>query len=96
LLFIRHESGVWTTLPRQRALIEKANKRLSKKSAKADELCVVTTALKEEAAQAWDAAAKAREDTTKAQEEAAKAREDLAPLLARVKELEEDIALVSG
>jgi BMFP domain-containing protein YqiC len=32
----------------------------------------------------------------KAQEEAAKAREDLAPLLARVKELEEDVALVSG
>jgi BMFP domain-containing protein YqiC len=31
----------------------------------------------------------------KAQEEAAKAREDLAPLLARVKELEEDVALVS-
>jgi uncharacterized protein (DUF3084 family) len=37
-----------------------------------------------------------REDTTKAREEAAKAREDLAPLLARVKELEEDVALVSG
>jgi BMFP domain-containing protein YqiC len=33
---------------------------------------------------------------TKAQEEVAKAREDLAPLLARVKELEEDVALVSG
>jgi chromosome segregation ATPase len=33
---------------------------------------------------------------TKAQEEAAKARGDLAPLLARVKELEEDIALISG
>jgi uncharacterized HAD superfamily protein len=87
---------VWATLPRQRALVEKANKWLSKKSAKADELRVVTTTLKEEAAQAWDAAAKAREDTTKAQEEAAKAREDLAPLLARVKELEEDVALVSG
>jgi hypothetical protein len=95
-LFIRHESGVWATLPRQWALVEKANKRLSKKSAKADELRVVTTALKEEAVQAWDAAAKVREDTTKAQEEAAKAREDLAPLLARVKELEEDVALVSG
>jgi chromosome segregation ATPase len=36
-----------------------------------------------------------REDTTKAQEEAAKAREDLVPLLARVKELEEDVFLVS-
>jgi hypothetical protein len=36
------------------------------------------------------------EDTARAQEEAAKAHEDLAPLLARVKELEEDIALVSG
>jgi HD superfamily phosphodiesterase len=32
----------------------------------------------------------------KAREKAAKAREDLAPLLARVKELEEDVALVSG
>jgi chromosome segregation ATPase len=32
----------------------------------------------------------------KAREEAAKAREDLAPILARVKELEEDVALVSS
>jgi hypothetical protein len=32
----------------------------------------------------------------RAWEEAAKAREDLAPLLARVKELEEDVALVGG
>jgi hypothetical protein len=32
----------------------------------------------------------------RAQEEAAKAHEDLAPLLACVKELEEDVALVSG
>jgi head-tail adaptor len=40
--------------------------------------------------------AKAREDTTKAQEEAAKAHEDHASLLARVKELEEDVALASG
>jgi chromosome segregation ATPase len=32
----------------------------------------------------------------RAQEEAAKAHEDLAPLLARVKELEEDVALVDG
>jgi HD superfamily phosphodiesterase len=32
----------------------------------------------------------------RAREEAAKDREDLAPLLARVKELEEDVALVSG
>jgi BMFP domain-containing protein YqiC len=37
-----------------------------------------------------------REDVTKAREEAAKAREDLVPLSARVKELEEDVALVSG
>jgi hypothetical protein len=65
-LFVRHESGVWAALPRQRALVEEANKRLSKKSAAADELRVVTTALKEEAEQARDAAAKAREDTTKA------------------------------
>jgi chromosome segregation ATPase len=33
---------------------------------------------------------------TKAQGEASKAREDLASLFARVKELEEDVALVSG
>jgi hypothetical protein len=46
-------------------------------------------ALKEEAAQAWDTVAKALEDV-------AKAREDLAPLLAHVKELKEDVALVSG
>jgi hypothetical protein len=32
----------------------------------------------------------------RAREEAAKAREDLAPLLAHVKELEEDVALVGG
>jgi hypothetical protein len=32
------------------ALVEEANKRLSKKSAEADELRVVTTVLKEEAA----------------------------------------------
>jgi chromosome segregation ATPase len=38
----------------------------------------------------------AREDAAKAWEEATKAHEDLAPLLARVKELKEDIALVGG
>jgi hypothetical protein len=32
----------------------------------------------------------------RAREEAAKAHEDLAPLLAHVKELEEDVALVGG
>jgi BMFP domain-containing protein YqiC len=32
----------------------------------------------------------------RARGEAAKAREDLAPLLARVKELEEDVTLVGG
>jgi hypothetical protein len=36
----------------QRALVEEANQRLSKKSAEADELRVITTALKEEVAQA--------------------------------------------
>jgi chromosome segregation ATPase len=46
--------------------------------------------------QAREAKAKAREDAAKAREEAAKAREDLAPLLARVKELEEDVASVSN
>jgi type II secretory pathway component PulM len=81
-LFICHESGVWSLFIRQWALVEEANKRLSKKSAEVDELRVVHAALKEEAAQAQDATAKAREDTTKAREEAAKAREDLAPLLA--------------
>jgi chromosome segregation ATPase len=96
LLFIRHENVVWAALLRQRALVEEANQWLSKKSAEADELHVVTIALKEEAAQAWDAMAKALENTAKAREEAAKACEDLAPLLARMKELEEDVALVSG
>jgi uncharacterized coiled-coil protein SlyX len=81
-LFIRHESGVWAVLAHQQALVEEANKRLSKKSAEVDELRVVHAAFREEAAQA--------------REEAAKAREDLAPLLARMKELEEDVALVSG
>jgi predicted nucleic acid-binding Zn-ribbon protein len=37
----------------------------------------------------------AREDVTKAREETAKAREDLVPLSARVKELKEDVSLVS-
>jgi septal ring factor EnvC (AmiA/AmiB activator) len=73
-----------------------ANQRLSKKSTEADELRVITTSLKEEAEQARDTMAKALEDTAKAREEAVKAREDLAPLLACMKELEEDIALVSG
>jgi uncharacterized protein (DUF3084 family) len=53
-------------------------------------------AVREEAVQAREAEAKAREGATRAREEAAKARKDLAPLLARVKELEEDIALVGG
>jgi uncharacterized protein (DUF3084 family) len=95
-LFIRHESGVWATLPHQRALVEEANKRLSKKSTEADELRVVHATLREEAAQARETTAKAREDATKAQEEVAKTHEDHAPLLARVKELEEDVTLVSG
>jgi chromosome segregation ATPase len=95
-LFIHHESGVWAALPRQRALIDDVNKRLFEKSTEADELHVVHATLKEEAVQARDTAAKAQEDATKAREEAAKAREDLAPLLARVKELEEDVAHVSG
>jgi hypothetical protein len=57
---------VWVVLPHQRALVEEANKRLSKKSAEADELHVVTTTLKEEAAHACNAMAKAHEDATKA------------------------------
>jgi chromosome segregation ATPase len=94
-LFIHHESGVWAVLTRQRALVEEANKLLSKKSVEADELRVVHAAVREEAARAWEVAAKAREDMTKAQEEAAKAHEDHAPLLACVKELEKDVTLVS-
>jgi uncharacterized protein (DUF3084 family) len=95
-LFIRHESSMWAALTHQRALVEEANKRLSKKSTEADELHVVYAAVREEEAQAWEAMAKAREDTTKAQEEAAKACDDHAPLLAHVKELEKDVALISG
>jgi hypothetical protein len=49
-LFIRHESSVWAALARQRALVEEANKRLSKKSAEVDELRVVHAAVREEAA----------------------------------------------
>jgi hypothetical protein len=94
-LFIHHESDVWTALARQRALVEEANKRLSKKCAEADELRVVHAVVREEAAQAQETAIEVREDATKAREEATKAREDRAPLLARVKELEEDVALVS-
>jgi hypothetical protein len=67
-LFIHHESGVWAALTRQRALVEEANKRLSKKSAKADELCVVHATVREEVVQAREATAKVREDATKAQE----------------------------
>jgi uncharacterized protein (DUF3084 family) len=95
-LFIRHESGVWAALARQRPLVEEANKRLSKKSAEVDELRVVHAAVREEATQAQEAEAKAHEDVAKAREEAAKAHEDLVPLLARVKELDEDVALVNG
>jgi uncharacterized protein (DUF3084 family) len=87
---------VWAALAHQRALVEEANEQLSQKSAKTGELRVAHTTVREEAALAQEAKAKAREDTARAQEEAAKAREDLAPLLARVKELEEDIALVGG
>jgi uncharacterized protein (DUF3084 family) len=95
-LFIHHESGVWTALAHQRALVEEANKWLSKKSIEVEELHVVHAMVREEAAQAREAEAKACEDAARAREEAAKACEDFAPLLACVKELEEDIALVSG
>jgi chromosome segregation ATPase len=87
---------VWAVLARQRALVKEANKRLSQKSAEVDDLRVVHAAVREEAAQSREAKPKAFEDAARAQEEAAKAREDLMPLLARVKELEEDVALVSG
>jgi chromosome segregation ATPase len=95
-LFIRHESGVWVALVRQWALVEEANKRLSQQSAETVELRVAHATVREEAAQAREAEAKAREDVAKAREEATEAREDLVLLLARVKELEEDIALAGG
>jgi chromosome segregation ATPase len=95
-LFIHHESGVWAALAHQWALVEEANEQLSKKSAEVDELRVVQAAVREEAAQAREAEAKVREDAAKAWEEAAKAHEDLTPLLAHVKEVEEDIASVSS
>jgi uncharacterized protein (DUF3084 family) len=95
-LFIRHESGVWAALVHQRALVKEANKRLSQQSVEAAELRIAHAAVREEVAQAWEAEAKAREDAAKAREEAAKAYEDLMPLLARVKELKEDITLVGG
>jgi uncharacterized protein (DUF3084 family) len=95
-LFICHESGVWVALTRQQALVKEANERLSKKSAEVHELRVVHAAVREEATQAQEAKAKACEDATKAWEEAAKAHEDLVSLLAREKELKEDVALVSG
>jgi chromosome segregation ATPase len=85
---------VWAALARQRALVEEANKRLSDQSAEAVELRVAYAVVKEEAVQAWATEAVACEDVTKAREEAAKAREELVPLSARVKELEEDVALV--
>jgi hypothetical protein len=65
-LFIHHESGVWASLAHQRALVEEANKRLSKKSAEVDELHIVHAVVREEAAQARVAEAKAREDVAKA------------------------------
>jgi hypothetical protein len=74
---LKDESGVWGALPRQRALVEDANKRLSKKSAEVDELCIAHAMLKEEAAQARDAMTKAHDDAIKAQEEVAKTHEDL-------------------
>jgi hypothetical protein len=59
------------------------------------ELRVLYTAVKEEPMQAWTTEAVGREDATKAREEAAQARRDLEPLSAWVKELEEDVSLVS-
>jgi uncharacterized protein (DUF3084 family) len=87
---------VWVVLAHQRALVKEANKRLSQKSAEVGELRVAHAAVREEAAQARETEAKACEDAARAWEEVAKAREDLAPLLACVKELEEDVALVGG
>jgi uncharacterized protein (DUF3084 family) len=68
----------------------------SQKCAEVGELCVAHAAVREEAAQAREAEAKARDDAARAREEVAKAHEDLTPLLACVKELEEDVVLVVG
>jgi predicted nucleic acid-binding Zn-ribbon protein len=87
---------MWAALTHQRALVEEANKRLSQQSIETAELHVAYVAVKEEVAQARAAEAIAREDTARAKEEAAKACEDLVPLLARMKELEEDITLDGG
>jgi chromosome segregation ATPase len=95
-VFIRNESGVWALLSRQQALIEEAIQRLSRQSAEVADLRAAYAVVKEEATQALAAKVSTREDAVRAREEAAKAREDLAPLLARVKELEEDIVLVGG
>jgi predicted RNase H-like nuclease (RuvC/YqgF family) len=81
---------VWAALAWQRDLVEEANQRLSRQSAEAAELHVAYVVVKEEVVQAWAAEAVVREDVTKARE----ACEDLVPLSARVKELEEDVALV--
>jgi cell division protein FtsB len=59
------------------------------------ELRVAYAAVKEEAVQAWATEAMMCEDAKKAREEAAQAHKDLEPLSARVKELEEDVSLVS-
>jgi uncharacterized protein (DUF3084 family) len=61
-----------------------------------DELRIAHAVVREEVAQAREAEAKVCEDAARDREEAAKAHEDLTPLLARVKELEEDVALVGG
>jgi uncharacterized protein (DUF3084 family) len=87
---------MWVALVCQWALVEEANKRLSQKSVETAELHVTHVSVREEAVQAREAEAKVHEDVARAQKEAAKACEDLVPLLARVKELEEDIALVGG
>jgi hypothetical protein len=86
---------VWAALTRQRALVEEANQRLSHQSAEAAKLRVTCVAVKEEAVQAWATEVMVREDVTRAREEAAKAHEALVPLSARVKEIEEDVTLVS-
>jgi chromosome segregation ATPase len=79
--FICNESGVWAALTRQRALVKEANKRLSYQSAEVVELRVACAVVKEEAAQA--------------REEATQAREALMSLSTCVKELDEDVTLVS-
>ena len=74
-MFLRQERDVWDQLGQQRDLLANANKLLSARSAKAEDL---------------------RLRCADMQAEAATAREQVAPLVARVKELEEELTRVAS